>query len=124
MTGSVRVTIENRKTFCHINTLDNLTGTALGLVSVTLSPDLGIKAEICITKVKISSRQKTTVMFCFFKVCVHHLSLNKNCITEAIVGCKKCDYFDITEHCCCAVYSMLFEYEPIVYLRRGARHFF
>lgn len=37
------------------------------------------------------------------------------------MGCKKCNYIDINEHCCCAVYSML------VYLpggAGGARHFF
>lgn len=34
LTGSLRVTLEGMITFCHINTLDYLTRTALGLVSV------------------------------------------------------------------------------------------
>jgi len=56
-----RVTVADRATFLHINTLACLTGTTLGVVSVKKCPDLGFKAEICIIEVKINPTKPTLI---------------------------------------------------------------
>ena len=52
LTFSGRVTLAGGTTCLHINSLARPTGTTLGVASVTKC--LGIKAEICITEVKIT----------------------------------------------------------------------
>ena len=59
LTSAGRVTLASETTFLYINALARLTGTTLGVASVTQCLDLGFKAEIRIKEVKINSAKPT-----------------------------------------------------------------
>ena len=56
-----RVTLVGGTTFLHINALACLTGTTLGVASVTHCLNFGFKAEIRIEEVKVHSAKPTVV---------------------------------------------------------------
>ena len=61
LTSAGRITLAGGTTFIHINTLARLTGTTLGVASVTKCLDLGIKVEICSKEVKINLAKPTSI---------------------------------------------------------------
>ena len=56
-----RVTLGSGTTFLHINALACLSGTTLGVASVTYCLDLGFNAEVCIEEVKINSAKPAVI---------------------------------------------------------------